>query len=155
DTRIRSAHELPGDSSLSIARVSIVDAARGPMPVLDAENVRVANKIELDPNAALLSFRGSYDVESLFVEGARLPDTSLGLAVDKLDAAALVSYLDAARAEASGLAPNPDELKAALARGLAAGPSVVLDPLRLRLNEEPFNAHVELAANPAALPPAG
>lgn len=154
DTQVRSAHELPGDSSLSIARVSIVDAARGPMPVFDADSVRLAGKIEVDPSAALLNVRASYDVDSLFVEGARLTESSLGVAVDKLDAAALESYLAAARAEASGLPPSP-ERKTALARALAAGPSLVLDPLRFRLNDEPFTAHVELAANAAALPPAG
>jgi uncharacterized protein YdgA (DUF945 family) len=154
DTEIRSAYALPGDSSLSIARISIVDAARGPMPVLDADDIRVAGKIELDPSAALLNLHASYDVDSLFVEGARVAGASLGLAVQRLDIAALESYLDAARAEASGLAPSP-ELDTALARALAAGPSLVLDPVRFRVNEEPFTAHVELAANRAALPPAG
>jgi uncharacterized protein YdgA (DUF945 family) len=152
DTKIRSAYALPGVASLSIERISIIDAARGASPVFDADNVRIASKIGLGPNEALLDLRATYDVDSVFVDGARVADASLGVAVDKVDVAALEAYLEAARAEASGLTQSTEP---ALERLLAAGPSLVLDPVRFRVNEEPFTAHIELATNPAALPPAG
>ena len=123
-------------------------------PVLDADNVRIASKIGLDPGETLLNLHSSYDVDSLFVDGTRVTGASLGIEVDKLDVAALEAYMDAERAEASGIAPSA-ERRPALERGLAAGPSLVLDPVRFRLNEEPFTARVELGTNPAALPPAG
>jgi len=154
DTRIRSAYALPGESSLQIEQVSIVDATRGPMPVFDASKLRVASKVGADPSNALLEVHASYDVDSVFVDGTRIADASVGVALGKIDGAALAAYLEASRAEATGAAPSAD-LKAALARALAAGPSLVLDPVRFTVNEEPFTAHVELAANPAALPPAG
>lgn len=154
DTEIRSAYALPGDSSLSIEKISIVDAARGPSPVFDVDNVRIASKIGIDPSGALLDVHATYDVDSVFVDGTRVADASLGLAIDKLDAAALEAYLDAARTEASGQGPSA-ERKSALERALVAGPSLVLDPVRFRVNEEPFTARGEVAANPAALPPAG
>ena len=154
DTQIRSAYALPGESSLSIAQVSIVDAARGPTPVFDASKLRVASKIGVDPSNALLDLHATYDIDSVLVDNTQIAAASVGVALDKLDTAALAAYLEAARAEASGAAPN-DDVKPVLARGLAAGPSLVLDPLRFTVNGEPFTAHVELAANPAALPAAG
>ena len=154
NTELRSAYALPGDSSLSVEQVSIVDATRGPMPVFDAGKLRVTSKLGVDPSNTLLDLHATYDIDSVFVDGTRIAAASVGVALEKIDAAALAAYLEAARAEASGASPGAD-LQAALARGLAAGPSVVLDPLRFTVNEEPFTAHVELAANPAALPAAG
>ena len=154
DTEVRSAVALPGDASLSIERISIVDAARGPMPVFAADNVRIASKIGLDPNEALLNLHATSDMDSVFVDGTRVTDASLGVAIEKLDTVALEAYLEAAHGEANGPAPKLT-LKPALERALRAGPSLVLDPVRLRVNEEPFTARVEVTENPAALPPTG
>jgi uncharacterized protein YdgA (DUF945 family) len=139
---------------LSIERISIVDAARGPDPVFDAENLRVAGRVGLDPSETLLNVHATYDVDSAFIDGTRLKGASIGVAVDKLDVAALEAYLEAARAQTVGQHPDTD-LKPALGRALAAGPSLVLDPIRFSVNEEPFTARLEVAANPAALPAAG
>jgi uncharacterized protein YdgA (DUF945 family) len=154
DSAIRSPYALPGNSSLSIERIAIIDAARGPMPVFEADKIRVASKIGVDPSNALLDLHATYDVDSVFVDGTRIAAASVGVTLDKIDAVALAAYLEAARAEGSGAAPSVD-LKPALARGLAAGPSLVLDPVHFTVNEEPFTAHAEVAANPAALPAAG
>jgi len=154
ETTIRSAHVLPGATSLSIERVAIVDAARGGSPVFDADKMRFASTIGLDPSEALLDLHATYDADSVFVDGTRVADASLGVAVAKVDVAALDAYLAAARAQPSDHPPTAEQ-KSAYGRLLAAGPSLVLDPVRFRVNEEPFTAHVEVATNPAALPPAG
>lgn len=153
DTELR-AGIAPGDTSLSIERISIVDAERGAEPVFGAENLRVASKVGLDPSETLLNMHATYDVDSAFIDGTHLKDASVGVAVDKLDVAALEAYLEAAQAETVGVAPGAD-LKPALGRALAAGPSLVLDPVRFSVNEEPFTARLEVAANPTALPAAG
>jgi uncharacterized protein YdgA (DUF945 family) len=42
-----------------------------------------------------------------------------------------------------------------LERALRAGPSLTLDPIRFRYDDEPFEGRVEVTTNPARLPPAG
>ena len=42
-----------------------------------------------------------------------------------------------------------------LERALKAGPSLTLDPLRFRYDDEPFEGRIEITTNTARLPPAG
>jgi uncharacterized protein YdgA (DUF945 family) len=83
----------------------------------------------------------------------RIENASVGAVLDKIDVAALETYLKLAQAD-GGNDPAA-EVGRALTQALAAGPSVVLDPLRFRIDGEPFTARLEIASNPAALPAAG
>jgi uncharacterized protein YdgA (DUF945 family) len=154
DSELGSPHVVPGDATLSIEQISIVDAARGGDPVIDAANVRIASKVGLDPGATLLNLHATYDSDSVLVYGTRLADASIGVTLDKVDVAALETYLHAAQPDASATDSTAD-LGGALERGLAAGPGFTLDPLRFSVDGEPFTARLEIATNPAALPPAG
>jgi uncharacterized protein YdgA (DUF945 family) len=154
DLDLGSPNVVPGDAELAIEQLSIVDAARGSNPVLDAANVRIASKVGLDPRATLLDLHATYDSDSVLLYGTRVAEASVGVALDKVDVAALATYLRLAQTDGGGSDPAA-EVGRAIARALAAGPSFVLDPLRFRLDGEPFTARLEIAANPAALPAAG
>ncbi|HUO67592.1 MAG TPA: DUF945 family protein, partial [Gammaproteobacteria bacterium] len=146
-----SSNTAPGDATLSIEQLSIVDAARGAAPVLDAANVKIASKAGLDPNAMLLDLHATYDAGSVLLYETRVTEASVGVALDKVDIAALETYLKLSQSGGGGNDPAA-EVGRALTHALAAGPSFVLDPLRFRVDGEPFTARVEVAANPAALP---
>jgi len=154
DVELGSSNAEPGDAKLSIEQLSIVDAARGDGPVLDAANIRIASKVGLDPRAALLDLHATYDADSVLLYGTRIADASVGVALDKIDVAALETYLKLAQTDGGGNDPAA-EVGKALTHALAAGPSFVLDPLRFRFDGEPFTARLEIAANPAALPATG
>ena len=153
DVELGSSNAAPGDAKLSIGQLSIVDAARGPDPVLDATNVKVASKVGLDPRATLLDLHATYDADSVLLYNTRVTQAGLGVTLDKIDVAAVDAYLKLAQSD-GGNDPAA-EVGRALTHALAAGPSLVLDPVRFRVDDEPFTARVEIAANPAALPPAG
>jgi uncharacterized protein YdgA (DUF945 family) len=148
-----SSNAAPGDATLSIEQLSIVDAARGAGPVLDAANVKVASKVGLDQRATLLDLHATYDAGSVLLYDTRVTEASLGVALEKIDVVALESYLKLAQSD-GGNDPAA-EVGRALTHALAAGPSFVLDPLRFRIDGEPFTARLEIATNPAALPAMG
>ena len=154
DLELGSPNAAPGDAKLSIEQLSIVDAARGDRPVLDAANVKIASKVGFDPHATLLDLHATYDADSVLLYDTRVTEASLGVALDKIDVAALETYLKLTQSGGGGNDPAA-EVGRALTHALAAGPSFVLDPLRFRVDGEPFSAHLEIASNPAALPAAG
>ena len=146
---------MPGDATLAIEQLSIVDAARGDDPVLDAANVKITSKVGLDPHTTLLDLHATYDSDSVLLYGMRVTEASVGVTLDKMDVAALETYLKLAQSDAGGNDPAAEVGKSSLTRSLAAGPSFVLDPLRFRFDGEPFTARLEIATNPAALPATG
>ncbi len=160
DVRAATDHELgtstvlPGDARLSIEQLSIVDAERGDSPVLDAANVRIASKVVLEPGAALLDLHATYDSESVLLYGTRVADASVGVALDKIDVAAVETYLRLAETNPTG-ASSAGDVGKTLAHALASGPSITIDPLRFRIDGEPFTARVEIAANPGAFAATG
>jgi uncharacterized protein YdgA (DUF945 family) len=150
DLDLDSSNAVPVDARLFIEQLSIVDAASADGPVLDAANVRIAGKVGLDARATLLDLHATYDSDSVLLYGTRVAETSVGVALDKIDVAALETYLKLAQTDGGGNDPAA-EVGRALTRALAAGPSFVLDPLRFRVEGEPLMARLEIAANPAAL----
>jgi uncharacterized protein YdgA (DUF945 family) len=149
DIELGSSNMLPGDAKLSIEQLSIVDAERGNSPVLDAANIKIASKVGLEPHTTLLNLHATYDAESLLLYGTRIADANVGVSLDKIDVAALDTYSRLLERISVG-ADSAAEVGKALAHTLAAGPSLTIDPLRFRLDGEPFTAHLEIAANPAA-----
>jgi uncharacterized protein YdgA (DUF945 family) len=154
DIELGSSNVVPGDVALSLDELAIVDAARGAEPVLEAANVRFASKVRIDPRASLLDVHATYDADSVLLYGKRVTDASVGVALDKIDVAAVESYLKLAQTAGSGNDPAV-EVGRALTHALAAGPSFVLEPLHFRFDGEPFTAHLEIAANPSVLPATG
>ena len=154
DIELGSSNVLPGDTKLSIEQLSIVDAERGDSPVLDAANVKIASKVGLDPHTTLLDLHATYDSESVLLYGTRVADASVGIALDKIDVAAFDTYLRLLERVSVG-ADSAAEVGKALAHTLAAGPSFTIDPLRFRIDGEPFTAHLEIAANPATFAATG
>jgi uncharacterized protein YdgA (DUF945 family) len=154
DIELGSSNVLPGDAKVSIEQLSIVDAERGDSPVLDAANVKIASKVGLDPHTTLLDLHATYDSESVLLYGTRVADASVGIALDKIDVAAFDTYLRLLEKVSVG-ADSSAEVGKALAHTLAAGPSFTIDPLRFRIDGEPFTAHLEIAANPATFAATG
>jgi uncharacterized protein YdgA (DUF945 family) len=155
DNEIRSAYLMPGNAAFSIERIAIVDAASGPMPRFEAANVSFDSAVSLDAREDLLDARATYAIASLLVDGTRVADAHVGLAFRRIDVAALERYfaaLEELKQPANGRAL--DALLPVLERALKASPSFALDPVRFRLDDEPFAGNLEVVAvNPA--PPRG
>jgi hypothetical protein len=151
DNEIRSAYVMPGDAGFSIERIAIVDRALGPTPRFEATNLSLESVASLDPGEKLLDARASYAVDSLLVDGTRVADARVGLALRHVDVAALEQYFAATeqlQGRGGSAADRPrDTLRPALERALEARPSLALDPVRFRLDDEPFVAHLEIVTN--------
>jgi uncharacterized protein YdgA (DUF945 family) len=99
-------------------------------------------------------------VDRLHVAENEVTGATVGVALHSLDVQAFQHYIAMVR----GLATNarqadPEEavagLRADVQRVLAAGPSLVLDPLRFAFDGEPFEGRAEFTTDPAKLPPGG
>jgi uncharacterized protein YdgA (DUF945 family) len=160
DNEVRSKYVLPGTFELSLGHVVLADAAAGGAPLLELSNLRAASVTAVDGNGARLGIETSYSAQSVRIEGMQFADANIGLTAHNIDVAAMQSYFDAAaRHAATGDARERAEALEALApvieRGLAAGPSLELDPVRFSLNDAPLDARAVLAVDPSALPPTG
>ena len=135
-----SQYVMPGESTFSIESVSIREAPAG-QPVFDAANLRVVSNTKLNDSGELLDVLVDYDLESVRVEDSALTGAKLAMAIRNLDVAALEAY-SAAASNLAGTTTNPAEIVAELApqldRALRAGPSLAIDPLRFRFDDEPF-----------------
>ncbi len=107
DVELGSSSAVPGDVALSIEQLSIVDAGRGDTPVLDAANVRIASKVGVDPRATMLDVHATYDSDSVLLYGKRVADASVGIALDKIDVAALETYSSWRRRTVAETIPRP------------------------------------------------
>lgn len=158
DNELRSQYVMPGDATFSIERIAISDATGGAVPLFEAANLRVASSTGLDAARELLEMRVDYDLDSVRFEQNEVTAATLGMAIRNLDIAALEAY-GAAVNDAASTTGDPRELLAALApqleRALRAGPSLTIDPIRFRLDDEPFEGRIAVSTNTARLPPAG
>ena len=152
-----SQYVMPGESTFSIESVTIREAPAG-RPVFEAANLRVVSNTKLNDSGELLDVQVDYDLESVRVEDSALTGAKLAMAIRNLDVAALEAY-SAAASNLAGTTTNPEEIVAELApqldRALRAGPSLAIDPLRFRFDDEPFEGRITVTTNPANLPPAG
>lgn len=155
DNELHSEYVLPGKASLEIAKLSMTDALRGATPVLDASNLTVASDSALSPGGDLAHFTVTYGVESLRIDESDLTDVTVAVALRNVEVAALEAYGAAVR-------DAGDEPNAALAtlgpqieRALQSAPSLTIEPLQFRFDDEPFDAKIEVTTDPSRLPPAG
>jgi uncharacterized protein YdgA (DUF945 family) len=155
DNELRSAYVMPGRASLSVDSVSAGDAAN---PTFEAANLEIRSDVALDAAAELLEMKVDYDVDSVRVAANVVTGAALGLTVRNVDVATLEAY-SAAATEAAAAGADEASLLASLGphleRALKAAPSLTLDPLRFRYDEEPFDGRVEITTNVQRLPPAG
>jgi uncharacterized protein YdgA (DUF945 family) len=155
DNELRSVYVLPGQASLSIERISAGDAAN---PSFEATNLKLETDVALDAAAELLEMKVNYGVDSVRVAANQVTAAALGLTVRNVDVATLEAY-SAAAAEAAAAGADEGTLLASLGphleRALKAGPSLTLDPLRFRYDDEPFDGRFEITTNVQRLPPAG
>ena len=160
DNQLLSQYVMPGEATLSIERVSIVDTTRSATPVFEANKVSVASHSGIDDAGVLMNMQVSYGIDSMRIEDIEVTAAKLGVGVRNVDVAALQAYTAAAGDLASsGAVTDPNAMLAALApqieRALAASPSLTIDPITVRVDGEPFDGRLEVATNTARLPPAG
>jgi uncharacterized protein YdgA (DUF945 family) len=158
DNELRSQYLLPGRASLAIERIAVTDALRRTGSVFEAAAVRIASVSELDAAGELLDAHVDYTIDSLSLEAGEVTDANLGMALRNVDVAALEAYRAAAGDAAATTTDSGAIVRALgpeLERALRAGPSLVLDPIHFRFDDEPFDARVELTTNTARLPAAG
>jgi uncharacterized protein YdgA (DUF945 family) len=157
DNELRSRYVMPGEASLTIERVLISDA-RGTTPVFEAANLRMLSDVALDSTGVLLEMRMNYDLDSMRIEESEVTAATIGMAMRNVDVAALEAYGAAAR-DAASAGADPATIMASLGpqleRALQAEPRLTLEPIRFRLDDEPFEGRIELSTNAARLPPAG
>jgi uncharacterized protein YdgA (DUF945 family) len=114
--------------------------------------------VDIDAAGELLEMHVTYDVDTVRIEQSELTGGSVGVTVTNLDVAAVEAY-GALASEAAAAGADPATLTASLGphleRALQRGPSMTLDPIRFRYDDEPFTGRVEITTNPARLPPAG
>jgi uncharacterized protein YdgA (DUF945 family) len=158
DIELRSRYVLPGTAAFSVERIVIGGPLSGATPVLEALGLRIASNASLDAAEELLDLRLDYELRSARLPEGELAEAAVGLGLRRLDVAALEAY-SAAADDAAAAATHPAQIVRALGpqleRALRAGPSLRLDPLRFRLDDEPFEGHIELNVNTPRLPPVG
>jgi uncharacterized protein YdgA (DUF945 family) len=156
DNELRSDYVMPGEASLSIASITVA-AAQGATPMFETTNLRIKSDVHIDSAGELLEMRVTYDVDTVRMEESQLTAGSVGFTVEHLDVAALEAY--GALVSEAAAAGDPQILTASLGphveRALQRGPSMLLDPIRFRYDDEPFTGRVEITTDPARLPPAG
>lgn len=155
DNEILTQYLMPGTASFSIERISMSQGPSGAPPLFEVANLRMASDMTLKSDDTLLDVRATYDVDSMLAQGMQISGGTAGLTFSNIDVALLNAYVEAAQRAGT----DPGAMLAAvgplLGRGLAAGPSLALDPIRFKLDDEPLDARIALSMNPDALPPAG
>lgn len=158
DNELRSEYILPGKASLQIGKMTMTDALRGTTPLFDADNLTIASDTTLQADETLANFTVTYTLDALRLEGNELTDAALGIAVHNVDVAAIEAY-GAAMRDAAATASDPAAALATLGleieRALQSRPSMTIEPLRFRFDNEPFDAKIALTTNTDRLPAAG
>jgi uncharacterized protein YdgA (DUF945 family) len=155
DNELRSEYVMPGQASLSIESITAGDSAT---PTFEAAKLKIESDVGLDAAAELLEMSVTYAVDSVRVADDVVTAAAVGLTVRNVDVATLEAY-SAAATEVAAAGEPAATLMAVLGphleRALKAGPSMTLEPLRFRYDDEPFEGRIELTTNTQRLPPAG
>lgn len=158
NNELRSEYVVLGEDTLQIGKVTVTDALRGATPTFQADNLSMTSDTTLDAAGALMDLNVTYQLDSMRVEESELTGATLGFALRNIDVAALEAY-GAAMRDATATAGDPAVALATLGpqleRALQSGPSLTLEPIRFRFENEPFEGRVELTTNTDRLPPAG
>jgi uncharacterized protein YdgA (DUF945 family) len=155
DNELRSEYVLPGQTSLSIESISAGAATQGATPTFAAANLRMTSDVALDAAEELVEMRVNYDVDSVRIVDNEITAAALGLTLRNIDVATLEAYSATAVAAGADPATLAASLGPHLERALQAEPSLTLEPLRFRYDDEPFEGRVEITTNTQRLPSAG
>ncbi len=158
DNELRSQYVMPGQASFSIDNVTLVDGLQTATPMFEAANLKFASTVGLDGSGELLDVNATYEIASMRAADTAVTDAALGLTLHNIDVAALEAYGATVRdAATSGAAPEAivSSLGPHLERALQKSPTLTLEPLRFRVDDEPFEGRIEVTTNPQRLPPAG
>jgi uncharacterized protein YdgA (DUF945 family) len=158
DNDLLSQYVAPGTGTFSIEKISVTNPLAGSAPLVDASNLRFGSNVTLNDAETALDMEVTYEFDSIVANNMQVAGASLGMAIRNLDRQLLETYVELAQSAAiAGGDPSAifATLMPAIERGLAAGPSFALDPFRFRLDDEPFEAHLQVTTDPAKLPPAG
>jgi uncharacterized protein YdgA (DUF945 family) len=157
DNELRSDYVMPGEASFSIASITVA-GGQGATPMFETTNLRVKSDVDIDSAGELLEMHVTYDVDTVRIEESELTAGSVGVTVSNLDVAAVEAY-GALVSEAAAAGGDPATLTASLGphleRALQRGPSMTLEPIRFRYDDQPFAGRLEITTNPSRLPPAG
>ncbi|MEO8466115.1 MAG: DUF945 family protein [Gammaproteobacteria bacterium] len=159
DNEILSLYLAPGTAELSIDSVSAIDPVQGSTPVLQADKLKLTSTVTRGKSATLVDMQAQYGLDKLHVAENEVTGAVLGLALHNVDVEAIQHFRGTARDAALNPAPDAEAAVATatadLQRVLAAGPSLVLDPIRFAWDGEPFEGRAELSTDPTKLPPGG
>jgi uncharacterized protein YdgA (DUF945 family) len=150
----------PGTGEFSIESISAIEPLQGSTPLFQVDDLKIAAGTTLNAAQTLMDLKVTYGLQRLHVQENEVTGAIVGLAIHNLDVATFRHYNTTMRELA--LSPTPPapqdvaaELRADIQRALAAGPSLVLDPIRFAFDGEPFEGRVEVTVDPAKLPPGG
>ncbi len=160
DNEIVFPNLAPGTDELSIESISAIDPLQGSTPLLQVDNVKLASAVTLNAARTLLDMQATYSLDRLHMAENEVTGATLGLALHNVDVETYQHYVAAMRELATRSTPADPEatiagLRADVQRALAAGPRLVLDPIRFAFNGEPFEGRAEVTTDSAKLPPGG
>ncbi len=160
DNEVVSQNLAPGSGGLSIESISAIDPLRGSTPFLQIDNLKLASAVTLDAARTLLDVKVTYGLDRVHVAENEVTGAVVGLAVHNLDVETYQHYVATMRQLATTSTPADPEAAAArvradVQRALAAGPTLVLEPIRFAFDGEPFEGRAEVTTDPAKLPPGG
>ena len=160
DNEILSQDLTPGKGEFSIESVAAIDPLQGSTPLFQVDNFKVAGTSTLNAAQTLLDMQLTYGLDRLHVEENEVTGVTVGLTAHNLDVATFRHYNTTMRELGlSATPPDPQDvvagLRADIQQALAAGPSLVFDPIRFAFDGEPFEGRAEVTIDPAKLPPGG
>jgi len=163
--RFAAAYEfVPGevplsDGSLEIERIVASSPMLGATPLFEANGVSLSGKLTRDEADDRLTIAGRYAAASIAAgEDFKIDDAEIVLTLADIDGAAARDYyviMQEMRAAdpPANQAALLDTLTPVLDRIAAAGPSLILDPLRFSMPEGRFEAAVTATLDTSGLPP--
>lgn len=158
DNQMLAPDVAPGSMEFSIESASAIDPLQGSAPIFEANKLKVTALTTLNAARTLFDVQVTYGVDRVHVEENEVTNAILGFSVHNVDAELIKHYGVAMRElMAGGAQPDPRaalaSLRPDLPRALAAGPSLVLEPIRFAFNGEPFDGRWEFTIDPAKVPP--
>lgn len=162
DNRFLAPYQWLGSGELAIEQVLVVNATLGGEPLFTADNIAIGGEADLHGEGSLITALARYSVDS-FSTGERFgfTDGQLVAEIDRLDAEAANDYFEALAQIEPSDAPSvansgsSSVLAPALYRLLTPEPTLSVDPIRVLMDGEPFDASVYVRTHADALPNGG
>ena len=162
DNQFLTPYQWLGTAELLIEQVLVVNPTLGGAPLFAADNIAIGGEADLHGEGSLITALARYSVGS-FSTGERFSftDGQLVAQIDRLDAEAANDYFEALAQIEPPDAPSvansgsSSVLLPALYRLLTPEPTLSVDPIRVLMDGEPFDANVYVRTHADALPDGG